>query len=132
MGEKKTSMKYQGMLYRYTTNGEGTFSAGRRLLNTQPKEFIEKMLEVVRRNKSWLRLPELSMDNLEFYWTEEGKSKYEEDFLPMHRQYLPDIKLEVVNYDELPGEVVYEDEHQVGIRASHDKSHLPNPYRIST
>lgn len=122
-------MKHQGKLYRYTTNGEGTFSAGRRFLDTQPKDFIEKMLEVVKRNKSWLRLPELPIDNLEFYWTEEGKLKYDAEFLLMHKRYLPNIKLDKVSYDALPGDIVYEDKHQVGIVANHDKSHLPNPYR---
>lgn len=119
----------KGNLYRYTTNGEGTFSAGRRLLDTQTPDFIAKVLAIVAKNKDWLVLPELEYDNLEFYWTESGKKKYEEGFLPSHSEYLPNIQLEIIKYDELKGKVVYEDEYQVGIIASRDKSNLPNPYK---
>ncbi len=98
-------------------------------MDDQPSEFIERVLSVVKANKSWLALPEMEETNLEFYWTEEGKAKYDQFFLPIHHEYLPDIQLQTIGYDALPGKVVYEDEHQVGIKANHDKSHLPNPYR---
>jgi hypothetical protein len=116
-------------LYRYTTNGEGTFSAGRRLLDSQPPEFIAKVLEVVKKNKEWLILPELEEGNLEFYWTELGKEKYESGVYLIHKKYLPDIQLETISDEELQGKVVYRDMYQVGVVATNDKSHLPNPYK---
>jgi hypothetical protein len=119
----------ENRLYRYTTNSEGTFSAGRRLLDSQPADFIAKVLEVVRKNKEWLSLPELEHDNLEFYWTEAGNKKYEENFLPIHKEYLPNIHLEIIKLEDLPGKIVYQDENQIGIIATHNKSDLPNPYK---
>lgn len=125
----ETLMKEQELLYRYTSNGEGTFSAGRRLLDEQPKEFIDRMVQVVKDNKQWLVLSRIEHDNLEFFWTEKGKEEYEKTFLPMHREYLPNIEITEVKREELLGEIVYEDEHQIGIKAKRDKGHLPNPYR---
>ena len=117
------------LLYRYTTQGEGTFSAGRRLIDSLGAELKSEVLSVVANNKSWLTLPKLNERNLEFYWTELGKSKYEESFLPVHRKYLVNIVLETIEYSELSGPVVYEDEYQIGIISPKDKSSFPNPYK---
>jgi hypothetical protein len=116
-------------LYRYTTNGEGTFSAGRRLIDSLSADLKAEVLSVVAKNKSWLTLPALSMDNLEFYWTELGRQKYEESFLVVHQKYLPNIQFIVTTYEQLSGPIVYEDIYQVGISSSTDKSLLPNPYK---
>ncbi len=116
-------------LYRYTTNSEGTFSAGRRLLDDQPQERIDRILEGVKKNKEWLIRPELEEDNLEFYWTEKGRERYEKNFLPIHKEYLPNIQMDTINLSALPGKIIYTDENQIGIIATHDKSHLPNLYK---
>jgi len=41
-------MKEEQYLYRYTSNGEKTFSVGRRLLDDQPKELVDRVLTVVK------------------------------------------------------------------------------------
>ncbi len=95
----------QKKLYRYTTNGEGVFSAGKRLL---PKELIEEVLE----NKKWLSKPKLKEGEYRFYLTKKGKEKYEKTLLLSHKKYLVDIKLEIMNKKDLKN-IIYEDEYQV-------------------
>ena len=48
----------QKKLYRYTTNGEGVFSAGK----GSSKELIEEVLE----NKKWLNKPKLKEGSTDF------------------------------------------------------------------
>ena len=61
-------------LYRYTTEGEGVFSAGKRLL---PNELVAEVLE----RKKWLKKPELKEGNYRFYLTKKGKKMYEKTLL---------------------------------------------------
>lgn len=92
-------------LYRFTTNGEGVFSAGKRLL---PEELVPEVLE----NKKWLVKPDLKHGKYIFYLTEKGKEMYEKTLFHSHRKYLKNIKFETVRYKNLK-KVVYEDEYQV-------------------
>lgn len=115
-------------LYRYITeNGEGSFSATRRHI-TKRESLLERAITVVEENTYWLFFPYLKETNLEFYWTEEGRRRFEHTFLPVQEECLERVCVFSLNYHELPGDVVYEDPYQVGIRAREDKSHLPNPY----
>lgn len=115
-------------LYRYVTNnGEGSFSATRRHISGR-ESLLERAIAVVEENTYWLFFPYLQEANLEFYWTEEGKRRFAHTFLPVQQECLDEVCEFSINYHELPGEVVYEDLYQVGIRAYRDKSNLPNPY----
>lgn len=92
-------------IYRYTTNGEGVFSAGKRLL---PKELIDEVIE----NKKWLVKPILQKGVYLFYLTGKGKEKYEKTLLNSHKKYLSNIKLEIYEKEKLV-KIVYEDEYQI-------------------
>ncbi len=92
-------------LYRYTTNGEGVFSAGKRLLP-------EGLINEVNWNRKWLKKPNLEDGNYRFYLTKKGKEIYEKSLLLSHIKYLPNITLEVINRNAIKN-IVYEDEHQL-------------------
>lgn len=92
-------------IYRYTTNGEGVFSAGKRLL---PEELIDE----VNQNRKWLVKPNLQKGNYRFYLTKKEKEKYEKTLMSSHKKYLPNIKLEIINRSKL-GKIIYEDKYQV-------------------
>jgi hypothetical protein len=92
-------------LFRYTTNGEGVFSAGKRLL---PPELISEVNE----RRAWLPKPSLSKGTYLFYLTEKGKEKYEKTLFLSHQKYLPNIKSEAIPRTMLKN-IVYEDEWQV-------------------
>jgi len=100
--EQEDQMK---IMYRYTTKGEGIFSAGKRLL---PNKLVEEVLEA----KKWLPKPSLPKGEYRFYLTKKGKEKYEKTLLLSHKKYLEEIKLEKVEYNKLK-KIVYEDEYQV-------------------
>ena len=95
-------------VYRYTTNNEGVFSAGKRLL---PEKLVEEVLE----NKKWLIKPKLQNGEYRFYLTKNGKEKYESTLLISHKKYLKNIKLEVYNKNDLKN-IVYEDEYQIVVK----------------
>ncbi len=95
-------------LYRYTSRGEGIFSAGKRLL---PEAFIDEALVA----RAWLLKPVLPPGEYRFYLTERGKERYEATLLLVHKKYLEDIACEVVEESAL-GEVVYRDADQVVIK----------------
>ena len=99
-------------VYRYTTNGEGVFSAGKRLL---PEELVEEVLE----RKKWSKKPKLKYGNYIFYLTEQGKEVYEKTLLLSHRKYLPNIKLETISYDSLEN-IIYEDKYQIVVEVKND------------
>jgi len=92
-------------LYRYTTNGEGVWSAGKRLL---PQELLAEANE----NRKWLIKPTLPEGEYRFFMTEAGKNKYEQTLLHTHNKYLPNIVCEEIDPKNI-GPVVYEDEYQV-------------------
>ncbi len=92
-------------VYRFTTNGEGVFSAGKRLL---PEELIDEVNE----NRKWLIKPNLPQGNYQFYLTEKGMKKYEQTLFLSHQKYLKNIKKETIERKNLK-KIVYEDEHQV-------------------
>ena len=106
-------MKMKQRLYRFTTNGEGVFSAGKRLL---PEELIDEVNE----RRKWLQKPNLSEGNYRFYLTEKGKQMYEQTLLLSHRKYLLDIKSQVISRNEL-GKIIYEDEYQVVEEVKNEK-----------
>ncbi len=95
----------QQKLYRFTTNGEGVFSAGKRLLSTS---LIDEVIEA----KKWIPKPTLPKGNYRFYLTEKGKKQYEKTLLHSHKKYLANIKCESINRDELKN-IIYEDDWQV-------------------
>jgi len=92
-------------LYRYTSNNEGIWSAGKRLL---PEDLIDEANE----NRKWLLKPQLPAGDYRFYLTEKGKEQYEKTLLKTHKKYLPKIKIEEINPLTI-GKIVYEDEWQV-------------------
>lgn len=92
-------------LYRYLANGEGVWSAGKRLL---PKALVGE----ANQNRAWLKKPELSDGNYRFWLKELGKEQYEQTLYKTHQKYLPNITVEEKDENEL-GEVAYEDEFQV-------------------
>ncbi|MBP7134093.1 hypothetical protein KBA73_02650 [Patescibacteria group bacterium] len=96
---------FQQKLYRYTANGEGIWSAGKRLL---PEELVDEAWE----NRKWMPKPQLPDGEYRFFLTEKGRKKYEETLLNTHKKYLSNIQLEEVDQSNV-GEVVYEDEWQV-------------------
>lgn len=100
------------ILYRYTSDGEGIFSAGKRLL---PEDLVEE----ARNARAWLPKPELSpSDDYRFYMTAKGKEQYEKTLLLVHKKYLKDIQVQEVPLDVVNtvGHIVYEDEWQVVIK----------------
>ena len=97
-------------LYRYTTKGEGVFSAGKRLL---PENLVEEVLEA----KKWLVKPKLLKGNYRFYLTEKGKEVYERTLLKSHKKYLKDIKLEIIERRKIRN-IIYEDKYQIVERVS--------------
>ena len=92
-------------IYRYLTNDEGVWSAGKRLL---PAELVEK----ANRNRAWLIKPQLAEGNYRFWLTGKGKNKYELTLYKTHQKYLPNITLEERDCSELVN-IAYEDEFQV-------------------
>jgi len=95
-------------LYRYTSGGEGIFSAGKRLL---PEELVDE----ARENRKWLSKPDLPKGKYRFYLTKSGKEKYDRTLLHTHRKYLTNILLEEVDVIAV-GKVVHQDEWQVVVR----------------
>ena len=57
-------------LYRYTTHGEGVWSAGKRLL---PSDLVDEANE----NRKWMVKPDLPEGEYRFFLTELGKEKRE-------------------------------------------------------
>lgn len=95
-------------LYRYTTNGEGVWSAGKRLL---PENLVEEAFE----QRKWMPKPTLPGGEYIFYLTEKGKEQYEKTLLNVHKKYLTNIQCEDVGeFDE--SRAVYQDEWQVVVR----------------
>ncbi len=97
-------------LFRYTSKGEGIFSAGKRLL---PSDLVEEAWE----NRKWLPRPQLPSGEYRFFLTEAGKQKYEDTLLHTHKKYLEDIRCETIDPATI-GEIIYEDEWQVVGRKS--------------
>lgn len=92
-------------LYRYTADGEGIWSAGKRLL---PEELVDEAWE----QRKWMPKPELPDGEYRFFLTEKGKVQYESTLLNTHKKYLSNIECEEVDPKNV-GEVAYEDEWQV-------------------
>ncbi len=99
------------MVHRYTTKGEGIFSAGKRLLaDAFAKSIIN--LEEVLKAKEWLPKPKLPKGDYIFYLTEKGKKMYENSLLKLHKKYLEEIKCEIIEKEKIKN-IIYEDEYQV-------------------
>ena len=92
-------------IYRYTSDDEGIFSAGKRLL---PEELVDEVIE----KKKWLKKPDLPEGNYRFYLTEKGNEKYEQTLLHSHKKYLKNINLEEYSRENL-NKIIYEDEYQI-------------------
>ncbi len=101
----QTSLGPLMKLYRYLTNGEGVWSAGKRLL---PVELVEE----VNKKRARLTKPLLPEGGYRFWLTKAGKIRYGKTLFITHQKYLPDIKIEEIFKKDL-GRVVYEDEFQV-------------------
>lgn len=96
-------------LYRYTTDGEGVWSAGKRLL---PATLVEE----ASANRAWLVKPQLPKGEYRFYLTEKGKEQYERTLLNTHRKYLAHISCEEIDSAHVES-IVYEDTYQVVAKA---------------
>jgi len=92
-------------LFRYLTNGEGVWAAGKRLL---PPGLVEE----ANRNRAWLKKPSLPEGNFRFWLTELGREKYEQALYKTHQKYLPNITLEEKDKKDIMN-IAYEDEFQV-------------------
>lgn len=97
-------LKYK-KLYRYTANGEGIWSAGKRLL---PEDLVNEAWET----RKWMPKPQLPDGDYRFYLTEKGKEKYDNTLLNVHKKYLSNIESEEVEQSTI-GKIVYEDGLQV-------------------
>lgn len=98
-------MKY----YRFTTNGEGVFTAGKRLL---PAELVAE----ANINRSWLPKPQLPEGNYLFYLTEAGKEKYLDTLYKTHQKYLTNLNMESLElHPETP--IIFEDQWQIVIQS---------------
>ncbi|MBI3632249.1 MAG: hypothetical protein HY225_02275 [Candidatus Vogelbacteria bacterium] len=100
-----SKFKTNNFLYRYTSNGEGIWSAGKRFL---PEELISEAWE----QRKWMPKPKLPEGEYQFFLTEKGKQKYDETLLNVHKKYLTDIKFEKIESLTI-GDIVYQDEWQV-------------------
>ena len=105
VGKSTRSAMEHPKLYRYTSNGEGIWSAGKRLL---PENLVKEVLEA----KKWMPKPELPPGEYRFYLTEEGKGEYEKTLLLVHKKYLTNIECVQIDMSTL-GDVVYSDKWQV-------------------
>lgn len=97
------------MLYRYTANGEGVFSAGKRLL---PGALAADALSA----REWIIKPKLPEGSYHFYFTEAGKVMYEQTLLRVHQQYLSNLRCEEIDPTTI-GTIIYEDAWQVVTRS---------------
>lgn len=95
-------------LFRYTANGEGIWSAGKRLL---PEHLIEEAGE----QRKWMPKPVLPEGDYMFFLTQKGKEQYEATLLDTHKKYLSDIECQEFDRKQL-GEVAHEDEWQVVVK----------------
>lgn len=76
-------------LYRYTSNGEGIWNAGKRLL---PEDLADEAWEA----RKWMTRPSLLDGEYRFFLTLKGKTQYEKTLLHVHRKYLSNIVCETV------------------------------------
>lgn len=95
----------ESKVYRFTTEGEGTWNAGKRLL---PPELIE----LANQNRQWLTKPSLPEGDYRSWFTEEGKSMYEQTLLSIHRLYLSNIEM-IEQLRSNLGEIAYVDIYQI-------------------
>lgn len=95
-------------LYRYTSQGEGVFSIGKRF----PPKYLAEEADAARK---WLPCPELPEGEYQYFFTEKGKEEYEKTLLPVHKKYLSDIQCEEAGSPE-SSRVAYEDEWQTIVR----------------
>ena len=95
-------------LYRYTSNKEGVYLIGKRLLPTH-------LVEEVNEARKWLLKPQLPEGEYRFFLTENGKEKYESTLLPVHQKYLTNIECQEVDPAKI-GVIIYEDEWQVVVK----------------
>ena len=96
-------------IYRYTSNDEGVFSAGKRLL---PKSLVDEAWEA----RKWIPKPRLPKKvEYRFYLTLEGKRMYKKTLLKVHKKYLTNIKCEKISLED-KAKVVYEDKWQVVVK----------------
>jgi hypothetical protein len=96
-------------LYRYTSNGEGIYLVGKRLL---PESLVEEAWEA----RKWLPKPQLPPGEYRFFMTEKGKAKYEETLLKVHQKYLTNIVCQEIDISEINEDIIYEDEWQLVVR----------------
>jgi len=117
------------MTYRYmTTTGEGTFSATRRYLDRQPPFALGAVIVAIREKTKWLLFPSITEEHVEFYFTEEGRERFESTIKATQEACLGELVLKTVAYDDLSHEIVYEDPYQIAIRARRQESG-PHPYQ---
>lgn len=99
------------LVYYYTANNEGVFSAGKRLLEDAIAKNIVSLDEVLKA-KEWLPKPELPEGEYRFYFTKEGNRIYGETLLTIHKKYLENIQCHIIPRANLKN-IVYSDIYQV-------------------
>ncbi len=95
-------------LFRYTSDGEGIWSAGKRLL---PENLVNEAYEA----RKWMPKPQLPGGDYRFYLTKKGKEQYEKTLLKVHQKYLSNIKVEEIDPSIIEN-IIYEDEWQVVVK----------------
>lgn len=121
------------MTYRYTTEtGEGTFSATRRFLQNKSLRIVDSIVESLHREADWLVRPHLTDLPVEFYFTEEGKCRFEARLKAVQETCIGSIQLKTATYEELQGEIVYEDTYQIAVRAPWGSEQAASPYNDPT
>ena len=114
LGGYETEIKWaplwdkQAKLFRYSSQSEGIFSVGKRLL---PDSLTEEAWQA----RKWLPKPKLGESQYTFFLTLLGKQKYETTLLLVHQKYLTEIKCEEIIPDNI-GTIMYQDEYQVVTR----------------
>jgi hypothetical protein len=95
-------------LYRYTSEGEGIYTIGKRLL---PENLVSEANEA----RKWLPKPQFPQGEYKFYLTQMGKEQYEKTLLKVHKKYLKDIEYEEIEFSDLD-KIFFQDEWQVVIK----------------
>lgn len=93
-------------VFRYTSEGQSVLWRGR-------IEVPHSMTELADHLDDWI--PYIMSRDVVVYFTYAGKQKYDRTLLPLHKKYLPNIKLETIDSKKL-GEIAYQDEYVIAFK----------------
>lgn len=111
-----------------TTRGEGSFAATRRYLDWQPPYSLGALIVSIREKTDWLTFPSSIDEEVEFYFTEEGRERYESTIKATQEACLGELVVKTVAYEALSPSIIYEDPYQIAIRVSRGEIGS-NPYQ---